>query len=190
MTVRRNRRLIRKGNTLPTPIHRDVYETLSLGTSLGSSFTKGFAIFAATFNDLADVEADDPMQSPRSLLVGDTSLQLVVDAANSFIASVSNIELVLMKIPQDYASNRSGSQMNLPGHFPENHPEWVITNRFIGRPSDSSVGQQYQPINLRSKKRVRLFRGDMLAIVIRGKLAGVSGAVTVSGILECRTRLD
>jgi hypothetical protein len=176
--------------TLPTPIHRDIYTVLSLGTSLGDNFTKGSILFAATFSSLDDIESENAGQAPRSLLVGDTTIQVIVDAANSFIASISNIELVLMKIPQDYMTGRSGYEVNLPSAFPENHPEWVISNRFIGKPSDSSVGQQYQPVTMRSRKRVRLFRGDALVLVARGRLAGVSGALTISGMLQCRTRLD
>jgi hypothetical protein len=188
--MKNNRITRRKGAQLPTPIHRDVYQVLSLGTSLGSYFTKGFVIFAASFGSIDDVESESPAQSPRSVLVGDTSLQLTVDAAQSFIASINNIELVLMKIPQDYMKNRSGYEVDLPAEFPENHPEWVISTKFIGKPSDSSVGQQYQPVVMRSRRRVRLFRGDSLAVVSRGHLSGVSGAITISGVLQCRTRLD
>jgi len=184
------RRRYRRDTPLPTPIHRDVYENLSLGTSLGSQFTKGLIMFTAQSEGLDDVESETPVRMPRSILVGTTSVQLIVDAATSFIASVSNIELVLMKVPQDYSTQRSGYQVTLPAEFPENHPEWVLSSRFIGRPSDSSAGQQYQPITIRSRKRVRLFRGDALAIVVRGRLAGVSGAITVSGILTAHTRLD
>lgn len=187
----RNRRLItRNGRSLPTPIHRDVYTVLSLGTSLGSSFTKGSVVFAATFSSLDDMESETPGQAPRSLLVGNTSLQLIVDAAQSFIASITNIELVLMKVPQDYMKNRSGYEIDLPSDFPENHPEWVLSTRFIGKPSDSSQGQQYQPITLRSRRVVRLYRGDSLVIVTRGRLSGVAGAITISGVISCRTRLD
>jgi hypothetical protein len=188
---RRNKIIRGRGMSLPTPVHQDFYGTLSLGTSLGTEFAKGLVLFTTSFDSPTDGDSKNPHHAPRSMLVGDCILQTVIDAAASFIADIRNIELTLMKVPQDYFSNVAyGNEIDLPTEFPENHPEWVVCTRFVGKPSDSGAGQEYQPLTIRSRKRVRLFRGDVLALVVRGRLNGVAGGLLVSGVLQCRTRLD
>lgn len=184
-------RMRRRNKTnLPTPIHRTFNKSLSLGGATASAFTKGTIILTTSFHDIPTDETNTVSEIPRSLLVGNTSIQVLVDAGASFIASVSNIELTVMKIPADYMSDRSGLEFTLPQNFAASHPEWVVATRFIGRPSDSSVGLQYQPISVSGRKRVRLYRGDVLAIVAHGDLSGVNGNLIISGVLNCRTRLD
>jgi hypothetical protein len=185
------RKLISKrGMSLPTPIHRTFEETLELGTSLGEDFCSGLVVASAKLEaNMQDWDNRNYHLAPHSLLVGDLTLQVVVDAAASFIASISNIELSVMKVPQDYDDD-GAMDLTFRHEFITNHPEWVFCTKYIGKPSDSSVGQQYQPVVLRSRKRMRLFQGDRLVIVASGHLSGVAGAIKISGVLQGRSRLD
>lgn len=181
----------RRNVSLPTPVHYTLRDTISLGSSLGDTFTKGLIVFTTSFKDVDDGETTAQIQVPRSLTVGNVRMSIILDAAASFIANVSNLEVALMKIPQDYYTSRSAYQYTIPNEFAMNHPEWILCSKYIGKPSDSSVGQQYQPVRISGgSRRVKLLRGDQLALVVRGNLAGVQGALAVSGTIDCRTRLD
>lgn len=124
---------------------------------------------------------------PRSLLLGAFQLNCSIDVGSSFVAVGSNYEVALMKIPKHVNFTAgSGYQYKII----QDHPEWVIAHKFIGRASDSSVGQQYQPVRVTSSRRVRLFSGDRLMLVITFDKSGVALNSTVTGVFTCRSRLD
>jgi hypothetical protein len=124
---------------------------------------------------------------PRSLLLGNFQLACTIDVGSSFLAVGQNYEVALMKIPKNVGFDASqGYQQTMI----EDHPEWVLAHKYIGRASDSSIGQQYQPIRISSSRRVRLFSGDRLMLVVTLDKSGVALNSTVTGVFTCRSRLD
>lgn len=174
------RRLIRRSNTaLATPVHKRINTTLQLGTGTSGSVCRVL--------DMMTID-DDLVGTtyPRSLLVGNVSLSFEVDTGNNYLGAVTAIEAAIMKIPAGFAA----SFTDAPASLIIDHPEWIFGYRYIGRASDSSVGQQYQPIRMTSRRKKRLYSGDRLVLAVAGYRTGVAVNLNVNGVLTCRTRLD
>jgi hypothetical protein len=175
-----NKIVKRKRNIpLPTPFYRRVNTTIQLGTGTSGSVCRAI--------DLITVETDlVGERCPRSLLVGDVKLSFQVDAGNNVLGAVTAIEAAVMKIPAGFSAGFSDA----PSDLITAHPEWIYCYKFIGRASDSSQGQQYQPIRMQSRRTKRLFTGDKIVLAVAGYRTGVAVNLNVNGVVSCGTRLD
>jgi hypothetical protein len=174
-TIVRRRRNI----SLPTPFYRRVNTTLQLGTGTSGP--------VARVIDLITVDPELVGESyPRSLLVGGVKLSFQVDAGNNVLGAVTAIEAAVMKIPAGFSASFSDA----PADLITSHPEWIYSYKFVGRASDSSQGQQYQPIRMESRRTKRLFTGDRLVLAVAGYRTGVAVNLNVNGVVSCGTRLD
>jgi hypothetical protein len=171
----------RTGFSLPTPIHHRFSVNNNITTVSAGTYSAGFTMVA-----LPD-ETTTTTGYPRSLLLGGFQLACTIDVGSSFLGVGYNYEVALMKIPKNVAFDASqGYQQTMI----QDHPEWVLAHKYIGRASDSSIGQQYQPIRLSSSRRTRLFSGDRLMLVVTVDKSGVALNSTISGVFTCRSRLD
>jgi hypothetical protein len=179
MTRRIGRR--RTGLPLPTPIHNRFSVNNNITTVSAGTYSAGF-----TMVSLPD-ETTTTTGYPRSLLLGNFQLACTIDVGSSFLGVGYNYEVALMKIPRDvkFDANNGYQQTMI-----QDHPEWVLAHKYIGRASDSSIGQQYQPIRIGSSRRTRLFTGDRLMLVVTVDKSGVALNSTISGVFTCRSRLD
>jgi hypothetical protein len=123
---------------------------------------------------------------PRSMLIGGVDMSVSVDVDSSFAGVADRVEVAIMKIPRDVRYDDD----ILPDDLIRNHPEWIFCYKYIGRPSDSNLGQQYQPTRIVSRKRKRLFSGDKLWMVVTANKTGVALSLKVSGVFTCNSRLD
>jgi len=179
------RRAISRRPFLPTPVHNrfDAIVTTS-STGVGEQ-TKWLPLLAVptSAEDLEDYNG-----IPRSLMVGNVKLSANVNVGSSFLSVVNNIELAIMKVPQDVATSTTAAPLN--GDFIRRHPEWIFAYKYIGDPSEEDVGQQYQPHRMTSRKTMRLFSGDQLMLVVVLHKTGVYSDLHIRGVLDCKTRLD
>jgi hypothetical protein len=179
--MRRNNRIVNRRVSLPTPIHNRFSVNNNITTVSAGTYSAGFPM--VTIPD----ESSSNTGYPRSLLLGNFELACSIDVGSSFLGIGYNYEVALMKIPKDvnFAASQGYQQTLI-----QDHPEWVICHKYVGRASDSSVGQQYQPIRVSSRRRCRLFSGDRLMLVITVDKSGVALNSTVSGVFTCKSRLD
>jgi hypothetical protein len=178
--MRRNRRRSRVV-ALPTPIHHRFSVNNNITTVSAGTYSAGFNM--VTLPD----ETTSNTGYPRSLLLGNFDLACTIDVGSSFLGVGYNYEVALMKIPKNvtFDANQGYQQTMI-----QDHPEWVLCHKYIGRASDSSIGQQYQPIRISSRRKCRLFTGDRLMLVVTVDKSGVALNSTISGVFTCKSRLD
>jgi hypothetical protein len=179
--MKRNNRRSNRIVALPTPIHHRFSVNNNITTVSAGTYSAGFVMVS-----LPD-ETTSNTGYPRSLLLGNFNLACTIDVGSSFLGVGYNYEVALMKIPKNVTFDASqGYQQTMI----QDHPEWVLCHKYIGRASDSSTGQQYQPVRISSRRKCRLFTGDRLMLVVTVDKSGVALNSTISGVFTCKSRLD
>jgi hypothetical protein len=176
---KRNNTRRRIATSLPTPIHSRFSTTFSYATSSGL-FTRGLQLISIPQEEV------NSSNFPRSMLVGNVDLSCSVDVDSSFAGVANHVEVAIMKVPRDVRFDDD----ILPDDLIRNHPEWIFCYKYIGRPSDATLGQQYQPTRVVSRKKKRLFSGDKLWLVVTANKTGVALSLKVAGVFTCNSRLD
>lgn len=85
-----------------------------------------------------------------------------LDFENSGTSSVSNIENVtayIMYVPQG---------MTVTASYNLDHPEYIMTYKYLGSPTIDNTGQQYQPYKIRTRLARKLQSGDNVILFIKG----------------------
>lgn len=84
------------------------------------------------------------------------------------VSAFEGLTVYIMYVPQG---------MNITNDFNLNHPEYVMAYKYIGSPSGEklptgdyygSVGQQYQPIRVKTRLSRKLQTGDNIVLFIKG----------------------
>jgi hypothetical protein len=174
MAKRNNRRR----QSLPTPW----LSRLKLVYSLGED--------SANPISLAELLYTVPSETgniPTSLVVGGVNLTCTAEESQE---GISDLCVAIMRIPQGFPipSYSSGQGLKLI----DDHPEWVIAYKYLGSPMISGSSQQFQPIRIRSNKRVRLYSGDRIAAVTQFVKDTTTGGMNfyLNGEVRGRSRYD
>ena len=78
---------------------------------------------------------------------------------SSNIEYLENIVCYIMYVPQG---------MNVSEEYNLQHPEYVMTYKYVGSPMQDGTSQQFQPIKIRSRMARRLQTGDSIILFISG----------------------
>jgi len=159
---------------LPTPVMRRINTSFWMPTSTG---------IIADSHDLITVPNDNDAEIPRSMLVGNSQLTTTIEAGlNSDM--INDLVVALMRVPKD---------TTVQSNFIDAHPEWVLAYKYIGSPIGTNDAQQFQPIRIRSSKKIRLYTGDSIKLVAQYTKAVTTTsqvAFNVHGEIRLRTRLE
>lgn len=82
--------------------------------------------------------------------------------SNAGVIQLESLAVYIMYVPQG---------MNVTSDYNLQHPEYIMAYKFIGSPSDEhddGVGQQYQPIKVRTRLARKLQSGDGVILFIKG----------------------
>lgn len=85
-----------------------------------------------------------------------------LDFEHSSTSSVNDIEAVtayIMYVPQG---------MTITSNYNLDHPEYIMTYKYLGSPTIDNNGQQYQPYKIRTRLARKLQSGDNVILFIKG----------------------
>lgn len=97
-----------------------------------------------------------------------------------------NLVVYIMYVPEILDPN------SLPSNFPQLHPEYVMTYKYVGSPSADS-GQGFQPIRVKSRLAKKLNSGDRVIAFFQGYRTGtltVPTTVDISGLVRYWTKAN
>lgn len=117
------------------------------------------------------------------------------------ITDISLIEALtcyIMYIPEGFDINNLGSD------FPQRHPEWIMNYKYIGSPTNESIpstpttvagsiGQQYQPIRVKTRMARKLNTGDRIVLITQGFIQGTTiptSPIQLYGVLRWWTKAN
>lgn len=134
------------------------------------------------YSDIITVPDDDSTNIPRSMLVGNVQLTTTVEALSN-VNSFNNMVIAVMRVPRDTTINSD---------FIDLHPEWVLAYKYIGSPISISDAQQFQPVRVSSRKKVRLYSGDSVKLIVQYSKSNTTVPIeySVEGEIRLRTRLE
>lgn len=114
----------------------------------------------------AETILTNPAQSPNLVTqvytIKNVEVTFNLDFESSSTQAVNDIEAVtayIMYVPQG---------MNITGNYNIEHPEYIMTYRYLGSPTIDNVGQQYQPYKIRTRLARKLQSGDNVILFIKG----------------------
>jgi len=78
-------------------------------------------------------------------------------------SNLNNVSMYIMYLPEGYNVSTDF------GAFVFQHPEWILAYKYLGSPTEGTMGGQgCQPIRIRSRYRRNLLTGDKLILVVSG----------------------
>ena len=114
----------------------------------------------------AETILTNPAQSPNLVTqvytIKNVEVTFNLDFEGSTVSAVNDIEAVtayIMYVPQG---------MNITGNYNIEHPEYIMTYRYLGSPTIDNNGQQYQPYKIRTRLARKLQSGDNVILFIKG----------------------
>lgn len=114
-------------------------------------------------------------------------LELSVDGTNSAY-DLENFQAYVMYIPQGYVPTGVPSAY---GTLPFDHPEWIMTHRFIGQPQNDT-NNYFPPLRISSRLARKLDTGDRIVLIILGhnQSSGTSSTLTYRGLVKYNTKAN
>jgi predicted membrane GTPase involved in stress response len=114
----------------------------------------------------AETILTNPAQSPtlvtQVFTVKNVEVTFNLDFEGSSTSAVNDIEAVtayIMYVPQG---------MTLTNSYNIEHPEYIMTYKYLGSPTIDNNGQQYQPYKIRTRLARKLQSGDNVILFIKG----------------------
>lgn len=83
--------------------------------------------------------------------------------------------------------------MNITADYNIEHPEYIMTYKYLGSPTIDSNGQQYQPYKIRTRLARKLQSGDNVILFIKGtnQVNGTSPSnLRLSGLVRWWTKAN
>lgn len=112
---------------------------------------------------------------------------------------LEGITAYIMFVPQGYGQ-LVDDQLVLPNDYHLQHPEYIMAYKFIGSPSNEliynqninqTVGQQYQPIRIRTRLARKLQSGDSVVLYIHALNQNESSVtIRMNGLLRWWTKAN
>lgn len=136
--------------------------------------------------------AQNPAQSDSTIsqkyTVKNINCQLEIECDSTNFVNVENLQAFVMFIPQGYIPTGTPSAY---ADVPYNHPEWILTHRFIGSAINDTQNAGYPPVRLYSRLSRKLDTGDRLVLIILGKnTATNSVTIGYKGIVKYNTKAN
>jgi len=114
----------------------------------------------------AETILTNPAQSPtlvtQVFTVKNVEVTFNLDFESNSTSAVNDIEAVtayIMYVPQG---------MTITGNYNIEHPEYIMTYKYLGSPTIDNNGQQYQPYKIRTRLARKLQSGDNVILFIKG----------------------
>lgn len=112
------------------------------------------------------------------------NIEITFTIENESIQNIfDGIAAYIMFVPQG---------MNVSEDYHLNHPEYIMAYKYLGNPlQENSIGQQFQPIRVRSRLSRKLNTGDSIILYIAGQNNN-SGASSfrLSGLIRWWTKAN
>ena len=139
------------------------------------------------YRTLATNPAQDDNTVSQRFTVKNVNVQVNIENASSADPTgnpevVENLQHYILYIPQGYT---------LTADTPFEHPEWIMSYRFIGSPvSDSNPG--YAPLRISTRLSRKLDTGDRIVYLLIGTNTSNLGTATiyVSGLVKLNTKAN
>lgn len=138
----------------------------------------------------AETILTNPAQSPNLVTqvytIKNVEVTFNLDFEGSTVSAVNDIEAVtayIMYVPQG---------MNITGNYNIEHPEYIMTYRYLGSPTIDNNGQQYQPYKIRTRLARKLQSGDNVILFIKGTNQNNNNtyALRLSGLVRWWTKAN
>lgn len=96
---------------------------------------------------------------------------------------VEAVTAYIMYVPQG---------MTITGNYNLEHPEYIMTYKYLGSPTVDSDGQQYQPYKIRTRLARKLQSGDNVILFIKGTNQSTSQTynLRLSGLVRWWTKAN
>lgn len=126
---------------------------------VNGSLTAGSGIFSQ-----AETILTNPAQSPTlvtqvyTIKNVEVTFNLDIESSSGF-SSIEAVTAYIMYVPQG---------MTVTGTYNLDHPEYIMTYKYLGSPTPDSNGQQYQPYKIRTRLARKLQSGDNVILFIKG----------------------
>lgn len=138
------------------------------------------------YRTLATNPAQDDNTVSQRFTVKNVNVQVNIETPSTSSATgvyIENLQHYILYIPQGYT---------LTAETPYEHPEWIMTHRFIGSPTgDSNPG--YAPLRISTRLARKLDTGDRIVYVLIGShtaSAGDQASIYVSGLVKLNTKAN
>ena len=118
----------------------------------------------------------------------DLQLEVSVADVSSGNGLLENFQAFICYIPQGYIPTGTPSAYE---DVPFNHPEWIMTHRYIGNPlADNSTS--YLPLHIKSRLARKLDTGDRIVLIILGANQGTPSSMTIDyrGLVKYNTKAN
>lgn len=122
----------------------------------------------------------------QTYTVKNFELTALCEITNSNTDVFENMVVYIMYLPEVLDPN------NLPTNFPQLHPEYVMTYKYIGSPHLDST-QNFQPIRVKSRLARKLNSGDRVIAFFQGYRTGTSTSampINISGLVRYWTKAN
>lgn len=136
----------------------------------------------------------NPAQSDSTVsnkyTVKNVNLQLELSVDSGSVQALENFQAYIMFIPQGYVPTGVPSAY---GSLPFDHPEWILSHRFIGQPQGDTYNY-FPPLRISSRLARKLDTGDRVVLIILGNNQSTSSTDSVTiqykGIVKYNTKAN
>lgn len=119
--------------------------------------------------------------------VKNVNLQLELSVDSGSQGDLENFQAYIVYIPQGYIPTGVPSAY---GTLPFDHPEWIMTHRFIGQ-AQGDVNNYYPPLKITSRLARKLDTGDRVVLIILGhNQGGSSTTIQYRGLVKYNTKAN
>lgn len=132
-------------------------------------------------------QSDSTVSNKYTVKNVNLQLEISAEATNNQQNSLENFQAYVMFIPQGYVPTGVPSAY---GTLPFDHPEWIMSHRFIGAPvSDTPY---FPPLRIFSRLARKLDTGDRIVLIILGNNTATSGSIELSyrGLVKYNTKAN
>lgn len=118
-------------------------------------------------DDIASNPTQEPILVSQVYTVKNVELTFTIDINNTTPSYIENLAAYIMYVPQGIEPTKD---YNLQ------HPEYILAYKFIGSPAvdNAAIGQQYQPIRVRTRLARKLQTGDSIILFVKGTNQGTN----------------
>ena len=111
------------------------------------------------------------------------TFNLDFESSDNNVVSIEGVTAYIMYVPQG---------MTITGNYNLEHPEYIMTYKYLGSPTVDSTGQQYQPYKIRTRLARKLQSGDNVILFIKGtnQSASQTYSLRLAGLVRWWTKAN